>query len=97
MEKILKIRFSNGELFTVPARIIAENRAEYYSSIDGYDKGSNEWEAEVQNALNDEFILQDWIGNDMDWSDIEPYVQKLDDEEFDYEDEWSEAEIEMYK
>ena len=57
MEKRLRIKFSNGDIFTIPARIIAENRAEYYADIDGYEKGSNEWNAEVQNTLDDNYEI----------------------------------------
>lgn len=97
MEKYLKIRFPNGDLFVIPARIIADNRAKYYSTIDGYDKGSIEWEEEIQNALNDEFEIYDWAGNNMNWADLVPYAKKIEDlSDYDYEDEWSEAKIEIY-
>ncbi len=96
MDKCLKVRFPNGDLFVVPARVIAEDRAKYYSTVDGYDKGSNEWEAEVQNALNDEFEIYDWAGNNMDWADLVPYAKKIEDlTDLDYEDEWSEAKLEI--
>ena len=95
--KCLRVRFSNGDIFTIPARVIAENRADHYSSLDGYDKASNEWEAEVQNALNDEYEIYDWAGNNMDWKDLEPYSQREDQDfdEFDYEDNWTDAKIEV--
>jgi hypothetical protein len=96
MEKYLKVQFSNGDIFVVPAKIIAENRADYYSALDGYDKGTNEWEAEVQNGLNEEFEIYDWAGNNMNWEDLAPYAKKIEDlSDYDYEDEWPGAEIEI--
>ena len=96
MEKCLKIRFSNGDLFAISTRIIAEDRAKYYATIDGYDKGSYEWESEVQYALNDVFELKDWMSNNMDWSDLEPYARKVEDAgDLDYEENWTEAEINL--
>jgi len=94
-EKCLKVRFANGDLFAVPARIIAENRANYYANIDGYDLNSNEWEAEVITALRDDLEIEDWAGNEMDWVELEPYAVKIDTGEFDYEDGWSDADMEL--
>jgi hypothetical protein len=94
-EKCLKVRFSNGDLFVVPGRIIAENRANYYANLDGYDLNSNEWEAEVITALNDELEIEDWAANEMNWSELEPYAVQIDTGEFDYDDEWSDADIEF--
>jgi len=95
-EKCLKVRFANGDLFAIPARIIAENRANYYADLDGYELNSNEWAAEVITALNDEFEIEDWAGNNMDWKDLEPYAQRIDEDvEFDYDDEWPDADIEL--
>ena len=94
-EKCLRVRFSNGDLFAVPARIIAEDRANYYADLDGYELHSNEWHAEIILALNDEFEIEDWAGNNMDWRDLEPYAEKLSEDEFDYEDQWQDVDIEM--
>jgi hypothetical protein len=92
VEKILRVKFSNGDEFSIPTRIIAENRANYYSEVDGYEKESNEWEQEVQYAMNDEYEIEDWAANNMNWDELEPFATLLDkSEEFDYEDEWGEA------
>ena len=96
-DHFLKIRFSNGDLFAIPARVVAENRADYYADLDGYDIGSNEWEAEILSALNNEFEIEDWAGNSMDWKDLEPYAKKMSIEEFDYEEEWPDADLEFMK
>lgn len=94
--KYLKVRFANGDLFEVPARVIAENRANYYADLDGYDLNSNEWEAEIISALNDDFEIEDWAANNMEWRELEPYAKRIDsDEEFDYEDGWTDADVEL--
>ena len=91
MEKILRVKFSNGDEFGIPVRVIAENRADYYADIDGYDKESNEWEQEVQNAINSEYDIEDWAANNMNWSELEPYAEPLDKSDIDYEDDWGDA------
>jgi len=98
MEKCLKVRFPNGDMFKIPARVIAENRADYYADLDGYEKESNEWEAEVQNALNEEFEIYDWAGNNMDWEDLVPYAKRIEDlTDMDYSEEWPDADLEICK
>ena len=94
-DRCLKVRFANGDLFAIPARIIAENRANYYADLDGYDLNSNEWEAEIITALRDDLEIEDWAGNEMNWNELEPYAIKIDSGEFDYEDGWPDADMEL--
>jgi hypothetical protein len=91
MEKILRVKFSNGDEFGIPVRVIAEHRANDYAETDGYEKESNEWEQEVQYAMNDEYEIEDWAANNMNWSELEPFATLLDKSDFDYEDQWGDA------
>lgn len=93
--KSLIIKFSNAEKFEIPARIIAEHRANYYASLDGYEKESNEWYNEINFALNDEYEIIDWTANNMDWKDLEPFAVKVEPESFNYEENWGDAELEL--
>jgi hypothetical protein len=97
MEKCIKIQFPNGDIFYVPSTVIAENRANYYSSVDGYEIGSNEWQEEVNYALNTEYEIEDWLRNNMNWNDLEPYAKEEEEyEEIDYEEKFPDAEIEIF-
>jgi len=96
MKKSVKIIFPNGDIFYVPARVIAENRADYYSTVDGYEIGSNEWQSEVDLGINSEFEIEDWMRNNMNWSDLEPYATKEEEyDEMDYDDNYEEADIQF--
>jgi hypothetical protein len=95
-DRNIKIRFPNGEIFYISGIVIAESRANYYSDIDDYEIGSSEWDAEVQFALNSEFELEDWMRNNMNWSDIEPHARKEEaEEEIDYDSLYFDADIEI--
>ena len=76
--RIIRFNTPKGQAY-IPASIVAEKRTLYYSSVDGYEKGSPEWEKEFQYALNDSFECIDWLGNNMDYEDVEPYVVKVND------------------
>lgn len=80
MEKYLKIKCSDGKLFIIPALVVAEDRANYYSKIDGYDIESNEWQNEIKYAMDDEYELKDWIKGNMNWEDLKPYAKKIEEE-----------------
>ncbi|HPI81815.1 MAG TPA: hypothetical protein PK122_01080 [Candidatus Paceibacterota bacterium] len=96
MKKSIKIQFPNGDIFFVPSQVIAENRANYYSSVDGYEIGSNEWLEEVDYALNSEYEIEDWLRNNMNWSDLEPYATREEEyEDIDYEEDFPDVSIEM--
>jgi hypothetical protein len=88
-EKKLIIKFNKGMTYEVPAQIIAEDRAKYYATVDGYELDSQEWLDEVNAALDDDFMIFDWVENNMNWSDLEPYATRIGDDTLSLEEEWS--------
>lgn len=92
-EKIIIVKFPNGDEFSIPASVIANHRTKYYSEVDGYEENSEEWNEEFELSMkNDE--LYDWIQNNTDWSDIKEYATKLENDSIvDYDDMWSRAEF----
>lgn len=70
MSAFVSIEFPNGDRYLVPAIVVATHRTQYYSGQDGFEEGSEEWEHELNEALNPS-ELYDWIQNNMDWSDLE--------------------------
>lgn len=96
--KYLFIEFSNGEVFKVPAEIVAEDRADYYAELDSdrYDDTTYEevFEDEKEHALSDRLELLDWAGNNMDWEDFEDEAEKVDlDRSISYEDAFTNADL----
>ena len=92
----LKIKFPNGDSFLVPADVIAEQRTKYYSELDGFEKGSKEWEDEFKQSMREDEIL-DWVQNNMDWVDVEKHAVKIDNGKWDYNDMWFDSEFEIEK
>lgn len=90
--QVVKIKFPNGEIFQIPADIIATERTLYYSNIDGYIKDSKEWDEEYQQSLGPS-ELSDWLQNNMDWEDVLTYAIKVNDVVNNYSEMWSEIEI----
>jgi hypothetical protein len=66
--------------FQIPIRPVAEHRADYYAcEVDGYEKGSEKWEEEVQYAINDSYEAIDWILNETDWENWKNIAIKIND------------------
>jgi len=76
--RIIRFNTPTGQVY-IPASVVAENRTEYYSTVDGYTKGSAEWEEQMVYAESDNFECIDWLCNNMDFEDVEAHVVKVND------------------
>lgn len=76
--RIIKFALPKGECY-IPAKFVAEDRARYYASVDGYEEGSDEWNQEVEGALNDNFECIDWFANNMDFDDFKDQIVMIND------------------
>jgi hypothetical protein len=90
-EKKLMIKFHKGITYEVPAYHIAQARADYYADTDGYEINSQEWLDELNRTLEDEFLLFDWVQNDMDWEDLQLFAKRIEENDIDLDDEWNEG------
>lgn len=89
--KYIRVKFSDGAIWDVPAVLVAHNKAEYLASE--YDADYSE---ELFDCLgfNDEII--DWAFNNMDWEDVKTYaLYKGHENNTDYEDEWCNVQHEV--
>lgn len=76
--KYVKIKTENG-IYRMPATPIAEQRADYYAGVDDYEKGSKEWQDEVEYALSDESEILDWLLNNTNPEDWRGVMVKFED------------------
>lgn len=89
------ITMVDGSKWSVPVRIIAENRAEFFSS---------EFQGDIQKSLDEdtwpifteETAIEDWLFNNMDWKDVKDHATKIQEPHgIDYEARWLDAEGEL--
>jgi hypothetical protein len=92
--KVIEITFPNGDVYTIPAELIAQKRTEYYAENDGFEKDSIDWikEFDISMAPSE---LYDWLQNDMDWADVKDHATKMESSEPDYNSMWFDAEFEV--
>lgn len=85
-QKVINIYFSNGEIFQIPAEVVANNRDSYYK----------EEENEIVDDSYDDYELYDWFQNNMDWDDVAPHAVRINDQdEPDYHLMMRDAKIEV--
>jgi len=95
--KYIKVLFSNGHKFQIPAGVIAGDRAKYYADRDVGREDMKAWDnkyiEEEMSIMNDEYELLDWLWNNMNWEDVEKRAERVieeEDAEYSYKDHWME-------
>jgi hypothetical protein len=95
------VTFSDGITYRFRAEIVARSRAHYFAEADSargdgtYTEVFNE---EFYYTLGDELELNDWMRNNMDWEDIEPFAEFVSASEavkIDYEDEFGNVPLDI--
>ncbi len=89
----LIVNFRDGSKWSVPAKVIAENRARYFADSDPETTFGNE----VDFAMQNDYELTDWAKNNMNWSDVAPHAIRIGDRPADYDEEWTNAEMEIVR
>ena len=77
--KVITINTPEGQ-YQINLQTVAEDRAEYYSERDEFERDSMEWKDEIDYVLGDTFEGIDWIINNSDWEDWEPIAKKVSDD-----------------
>lgn len=92
---MLRVRFGNGEVYDVPAQIVADDRDSYYRLR--HPNISTGGTVEYIQSGGSKGCLMKWLKYDMDWSEVEPYAVKVDvpPAKIDYQEMLSEADIEV--
>lgn len=92
--KKIQFRASNGALLELPARVVAHNRATYYSVKE--NTGHEGYDEEYDFTMSDDAELIDWAENNMGWADVSAFIEIVEQpQEPDYGMEWMNAELEV--
>ena len=80
----LRVTMPDGSVWAVPALVIAQNRARYYAK-----DNEAEFAKEVAYCMGDDYEIEDWAANNMDWSDVANVALRVKQPETDYEEGWA--------
>jgi len=94
-EKNYIITMPDGSKWSVPVKVIAKSRAEYYADdfggdlLESLDETYKDFEA-------DDFEVNDWAQNNMNWEDVEAKATQVSPpENVDYDEGWVNGEKEI--
>lgn len=86
--RIYAVTMNNGDVYGVPAEVIADHYARYYESLGesyrtNYDTMIGWFDAE-------EFEFKDWAKNNMDWDDVKDkaFLLRKAEQKIDFQDGW---------
>lgn len=74
---ILVITMPDGSEWGVPVEIIARDRAESYAAEFDGDVDRSLKEDTLPLFAEDEYNVQDWAANNMNWDDVEKHARKI--------------------
>lgn len=92
------ITASDGSQWSIPIKVIADNRAKYYASMErisskqALEDTIEEFEASYWNDGAD--FIEGWARDNMDWCDVQSVAVKIRDaNSLDMEKEWTNPEF----
>lgn len=84
-QKYLRVTMPDKSKWDIPALLIAQHRAKAIIETDI----ETSFDAEVKFALEDEYEIQDWAANNMNWKDVVLQAQKvIEPDSVNYQEGW---------
>ena len=93
MKKYLLVTMPDNSIWSIPTRLIAENRNDYYLKVRG--ENAADVEAETEKLFADDYEVIDWAVNNMDWSDVADEAVLAKRAKTDYQEGWLEGDKEL--
>jgi hypothetical protein len=79
MRATMTVEFPDGSKWGVPVMEIAKNRAEYYKDEFGNNLARSLNEDTIPLFEGDDYEIEDWATNNMNWSDVKSFAFKVSD------------------
>lgn len=88
MKRYYAVTMPNGDIYGIPAHVIADNYANYYATK-GEDYLEN-YDAMLYWFDTDDYEFADWAKNNMDWYDVKEHAILLESQTkyCDFQDGW---------
>jgi len=91
------VEFSDYTRWSIPARVVAENRAAYYAEVDPEFDRKIIYFVERNYTLANDDVLIEWAKGSMNWADLKHRATQLPTDPLlsDYDQEWSNADMKV--
>jgi len=96
LKKEYQVTMKNGDVYSVPVAVIALHRAKYYADKD-FDGDVDKSLLEDTGPLFDEddFEIEDWARNKMNWADVENRATLVSKDPSNHQAGWIFGEVEV--
>ena len=96
-EKYLRITMGDGSKWDIPAKPIVEARARYYAKSDTGKETGIKFDKVFKQLVEDtdDYDIEDWASNNMNWSDVKDVAEKVSVMEVDFQEGWVNGEKEV--
>lgn len=88
MSKQMQVEMPDGSIWAVPVDVIARNRAEYYKGEFDGDVIRSLAEDTMPLFNDDDYSIEDWAANNMNWDDVKSVAVMVSAGECDYQEGW---------
>ena len=88
LKKKLVTTMPDGSKWAVPVEVIANNRAKEYADEFDDDIARSLTEDTAPLFEGDEFEIEDWAANNMDWDDVCDHAECIELADCDYQEGW---------
>lgn len=95
MERIYAITTTKGDVWGIPAEVIADNYAKYYEKFCGEDYKES-FDAMIHWFDTNDYEFADWAKNNMDWDDVKDkaFLVRKGEVHDDFQESWVNGEYE---
>lgn len=95
MSKLYAVKMSNGDMYGIPAILIADNYAKYYETVCG-ESYQESFDTMMKWFDTGDYQFADWAKENMNWSEVESSAILIRSEKakIDFQDEWVNGEHE---
>jgi len=95
MKKLYTVTMENGDVYGIPAEVVAKNYANHYKQWDSEDYDQN-FAVMMSWFDTDDFEFADWAKNNMDWDEVKEYAELICKVEkpVDFQEGWVNGEYE---
>lgn len=76
--KYLRVEMPDGSLWDIPVDVIARSHAEHYAHEYGGDIERSLAEGTGPLFESDDYAIEDWAANSMDWADVESVAREAE-------------------
>jgi len=93
--KCMRVTMPDGSQYDVPVDAIAKNRAEHYKDEFGGNLKRSLDEDTMPLFESDDYEIEDWAQNNMNWSEVKDIAVKVCDGDVDFDEGWVNGEKEI--